>query len=239
MKRWLVLISLVISTMSFAQNVKTYIPPQAFAYKETIRNELTEYFPSIYDFNYVPALIEHESCISLKHSKCWNSQSKLSTKRELGIGLGQVTKAYNPDGSIRFDSLSNMKAIYKEELKEASWSNIQYNPNIQIRIIVLMLRDDYKKLYSVKDEKVRLQMTDSSYNGGIRDVHRARRACGLAKGCDPQLWFDHTEKHSVKSNRILYGNRSAKDINNQHVRDVFFTRLPKYQKQYFTDKDNL
>ena len=37
----------------------------------------------------VPALIEQESCISLTHSKCWNSASRLKTEKEEGIGLGQ------------------------------------------------------------------------------------------------------------------------------------------------------
>ena len=35
------------------------------------------------------ALIEHESCITRTHSKCWNSESRLKTEKEEGIGLGQ------------------------------------------------------------------------------------------------------------------------------------------------------
>ena len=35
------------------------------------------------------ALIEHESCITRTHSKCWNSGSRLKTEKEEGIGLGQ------------------------------------------------------------------------------------------------------------------------------------------------------
>lgn len=222
------------TSLGYTQNVKTYIPPRAFEYRSTIAAELDRYFPTLYDYNYVPALIEHESCIGLTHSRCWKSTSQLKTSREQGVGLGQITRAFHPDGSVRFDSLGSMRATYREELKEASWENIQYRPEVQIRIIVLMLRDDYKKLYSLRNEQVRLQMTDSAYNGGLRDVHRARTACGLAKDCDPQRWFEHTERYSPKSTKILYGNRSAKDINLHHVRDVFFTRLPKYQQQYFT-----
>lgn len=224
----------LITSVGYAQNVKTYIPPRAFEHRSTIAAELDRYFPTLYDYNYVPALIEHESCITLTHSRCWKSTSQLKTAREQGVGLGQITRAFNPDGSVRFDSLGSMRAAYREELKDVSWENIQYRPEVQIRIIVLMLRDDYKKLYSLHSEEVRLQMTDSAYNGGLRDVHRARTACGLAKDCDPQRWFEHTERYSPKSTKILYGNRSAKDINLQHVRDVFLTRLPKYRQQYFT-----
>lgn len=44
-----------------------YIPPQAFTFKEPIQKELDSFFPDIPTYNYVPSLIEHESCISLKH----------------------------------------------------------------------------------------------------------------------------------------------------------------------------
>lgn len=219
----------------YAVNVKTYIPPQAFTHKETIRKELDRLFPTIPTYNYVPALIEHESCLSLSHSRCWKSTSELRSKREQGVGLGQVTRTFREDGSVRFDTLSNLKNMYKSELKEASWDIIKNRPDLQIRMIVLLLRTDNKQLYNIEDELVRLHFTDSAYNGGIRDVHRSRRACGLAKNCNPQFWFDHVENYIQKSNKILYGNRSAKMINTHHVSDVFKTRLPKYQQQYFTE----
>lgn len=223
------------TSVAIAQNVKTYIPPQAFEHRETIRSELDRYFSEIPDYNYVPALIEHESCLSLRHSKCWNSKSELKTSRERGVGLGQVTVAYREDGSVRFDTLTNLKNLHKQDLKEASWSTIKNRPDIQIRMIVLLLKGDHKKLYNVPDSTNRLHMTDSAYNGGVGDVLKSRRACGMAKGCNPNVWFDNVETYNVKSNRILYGNRSAKMINNYHVRDVFFTRLPKYKLQYFKE----
>lgn len=235
--RYLAFFLFLISSSVLAQNVRTYIPPQAFEYKEIIYNELETYFPWIPDYNYVPSLIEHESCISLRHSRCWRSTSELKSKREQGVGLGQVTRTYREDGSIRFDTLKNLKNMYKAELKEASWDTIKQRPDIQIRLIVLLLRSDYKQLYNLNDDMVRLHMTDSAYNGGIRDVHRSRRACGLAKNCDPQFWFNHTERYIQKSPRILYGNRSAIDINKHHVDDIFNTRLPKYKNQYFKENE--
>jgi len=233
--RYIGLFLLLISNSLFAQSVKTYIPPQAFEYKETILSELSAFFPNIPDYNYVPALIEHESCISLRHSRCWKSTSELRSKREQGVGLGQVTRAFREDGSVRFDTLSNLKNMYKSELKEASWDIIKNRPDLQIRMIVLLLRTDNKQLYSIQDELVRLHFTDSAYNGGIRDIHRSRRACGLVKNCNPQYWFGHVENYIQKSNKILYGNRSAIDINKHHVKDIFKTRMPKYQQQYFTE----
>lgn len=222
-----------------ALDAKTYIPPQAFRFKNIIKNELDLYFSELYNYNYLPSLIEHESCISLTHSKCWNSMSRLKTKREEGAGLVMITRAYREDGSLRFDKLTEMRNLYKEELKDAKWETIYQRPDIQIRIAILILREDYKKLYSVKDPEIRMHMTDAAYNGGINGVLKERRICGMAKDCNPNIWFGHVEKYSSKSNKILYGNRSATDINRHHVRDVFYNRLPKYNLQYFTKKDFL
>lgn len=214
-----------------------YIPPKAFQYKETIESELNTYFPNIPEYNYIPSLIEHESCISLKHKKCWDSTAQLKTSRELGVGLGQITKAYNKDGSIRFDKLTELRNNYKQELKDAKWGTIYQRPDIQIRMIILMIRDDYERLYNVKNIEYRLQMTDASYNGGIGGLLKERRACSLAKDCDPGIWFNNVERFCLKSKKFLYGNRSACDINRWHVFDVFKNKLPKY-KQYFIRETN-
>lgn len=219
-----------------SQSVSTYIPPQAFSFKDNIKMELDAHFPDIPNYNYLPALVEHESCISLKHSRCWNSKSQFKTSREEGAGLGMVTKAFKADGSLRFDTLAEMRNRYKNELHDASWSTIYQRPDIQIRIIVLMLRDDYKRLYDVKDEWSRLHMVDAAYNGGLGGLNKERRACGLKANCDPQKWFGHVENTCMKSTKILYGNRSACDINRDHVKDVFNNRLPKYKSQYFTSE---
>lgn len=230
------LVFLVISIASTAvYGSRNYIPERAYEHRETISNELELYFPSIPTRNYVPSLIEHESCISLTHSRCWKSTSELKSSREQGVGLGQVTRAYNSSGTVRFDSLTNMRNRYRSELSEASWDSIKDRPDLQIRIIVLMLRDDYKSLYTIQNEIVRLQMTDAAYNGGIGGLTNERRACGLASNCNPQLWFNNVEKYCLKSRKILYGNRSACDINRHHVKDVFYSKLPKYKKYYFNE----
>lgn len=93
MKILLFLLVLVSCNVYSKIDPKTYIPPQAFEYIPTIKEEVNEIFPDfLYPF-YFGALIEHESCISLTHKKCWNPSSKLQTKRELGIGFGQ--RLYN------------------------------------------------------------------------------------------------------------------------------------------------
>jgi len=93
------------------------------------------------------------------------------------------------------------------------------------------MQDNYKQYekysYSVWEA---LAFSDAAYNGGIGGLNNERRACKLATWCDHTKWFDNVEKLCLKSKTVLYGNRSACDINRHHVRDVLITRLPKYEQ---------
>jgi hypothetical protein len=228
------LLSLSIFQYAYAQgiSVKTYIPPQATELYSLVLKETDTHMPTFTAPYYFSALMEHESCIHLKHSKCLRPNSTLSTERELGVGLGQITKAYRKDGTIRFDTLTSLRRQFPKELGELSWDNVATRPDLQIRAIVLLYREGCKTLYTVKDDFERMAMCDSIYNGGLRDLQSARRICGLTKDCDPQFWFDNTEKYCQKSKAVLYGKRSACDINITHVHDVLKIRLPKYKKAY-------
>lgn len=178
---------------------------------------------------YLASLIEHESCISLKHSRCWNPKSKLRTPREEGAGLGQITRAFKPDGAIRFDALSDLKHKYPKELYDLNWQVVYDRPNLQIRALALMMRDNYQQFDKyVLDKREAYAFADAAYNGGLGGVDHERRACKLASWCDPNRWFDNVEKLCLKSKAALYGNRSACDINRHHVQDVINNRSAKY-----------
>lgn len=213
-------------------NPKTYIPVKAKEYIPLVQQETIKFFPTIPIPHYFPALIEQESCISLTHSRCWSPTSQLLSQREQGIGLGQITRAYRKDGTLRFDSLKAMRDRHTLELKEMSWDNIATRPDLQVRTIVLMVRDDYKALYKVTDPIKRLHMADAAYNGGRGDLNKERMQCGLTKGCDPQTWFGHVERIKVKSTVPIYGTRSAWDINREHPEIIFHLRLNKYEQFY-------
>ncbi len=209
-----------------------YIPEKAFKYFDTINQETDKYFAYTPSKAYVPALIEHESCISLTHRRCWEPTSRLKTSREEGAGLGQLTRTWNKDGTVRFDSLKGMANAYKEELKELRWENVYSRPDLQIRALILMIRDNYKALQVIEDPIARLQMADAAYNGGLGGVRKDRLLCGLKKGCDPQKWFGNVELTCSKSKAALYGTRSPCYINRHHVDDVFNYNLPKYELQF-------
>lgn len=211
-----------------AQDVRSYIPAAAEQYRVTFRGEQRAHWPDHPRPELLPALVEHESCLNLRHARCWNPSSRLKSAREEGAGFGQITRAWRPDGSLRFDALAEMRERHPA-LREWSWANVYQRPDLQLRAVVLKVRGDYQALRVVADPAERLAMADAAYNGGLGGVTKERRACGLRAGCDPQRWWGHVEQTCLKSRQPLYGGRSACDINRHHVSDVLVVRSPKYR----------
>ena len=218
--------------MVYAQNVKTYIPERAFPLLPIVHTESKRLLPDLEYTYYFGALIEHESCIGLKHSRCWSPTSELKSKREQGVGLGQITRAYREDGSIRFDALTDLRKQYLSELRDLSWSTVKNRPDLQIRAVVLLTKNNLDSLRNVIGEVEKLKLADAAYNGGISGLQKERRACNLSKGCDPDIWDNNVERFCLKSKKPLYAGRSACDINRHHVKDVFYTRMPKYSTAF-------
>lgn len=224
------LLALCLVSTAHSQPVETFIPTRAHEHLPTLSAQVREVWPAFPMPNYFAALIEHESCISLKHSRCWAPTSRLKSDREEGAGLGQLTRAFNKDGSVRFDALEDSRRLDPRGLNELRWDTVYQRPDLQMRVIVLMTRQAWNRLDKlVPAEMPRLAMTDAAYNGGIGGVINERRACGLRPGCNPNEWFGHVEHVCLKSKQPLYAGRSACDINRHHVHDVLHTRMPKYR----------
>lgn len=221
--------SSIFSPRAHAQSVKTYIPTNAKTYCPMLQAEKDTYWPEHSQPAALCSLVEVESCITLKHSKCWSPLSQLKTSREEGAGMPQLTRAYKANGSLRFDTLTDLKNTHKS-LSELSWSNVYQRPDLQLRSIVLMNRDCFIRLSKlVKNSEQVLQMCDAAYNGGYGGLQSERRACGMKPDCNAQVWFGNVERVCLKSKTKWEGyGRSACDINRDHVRDVFVTRYDKY-----------
>jgi hypothetical protein len=201
--------------------------PRAAQFAPIIQAEMRQHWPDLPWPHYTAALIAHESgCPSLR--SCWSPTAQLKTAREEGAGLGQITRAWRPDGSLRFDSLADMRDKHPA-LREWSWLNVYQRPDLQIRAVVLMSRGNWQALRAVADPWERLTMTNAAYNGGLGGVQADRRACQVKAGCDPQRWWGHVEHTCTKSQAALYGKRSACDINRDHSRHVMLKELPKYR----------
>jgi hypothetical protein len=212
----------------FGSVARAEVPDRARQHLPTLANEISAHWPSMVNPPYFGGLIEHESCITLTHSRCWSATSRLKTQREEGAGLGQLTRAWHPDGRLRFDALAEMRDNHPV-LRGLDWATIYQRPDLQMRAVVLKVRGDYQALNVVQSPANRLHFADAAYNGGLGGVQRERRACQVTPGCDPQVWFGHVERTCIKSRQPLYGGRSACDINRHHVHDVIHVRAPKYR----------
>lgn len=233
MRRLFMLICCFISFQALGQsiNVKTYIPPRAIELMPIVLNEADRLMPNIIHREYFMALGEQESCIHLKHPKCFNPKAELFNSREQGSGIFQLTRAWDVNGKLRFDTLQSLRNQYRDELRELSWDNIKLRPELQIRSMILLVRSSYVRYQDIPDTYERLKFVDPAYNGGDRDVGRARSACKLAAGCNPKIWFNNVERYNPKSLKPFkaYGNKSLRQINNEHVSNVFNIRIHKYK----------
>ena len=228
--KWFIIFLTIILYGKCNVDYKEYIPNNAKKYIPYVYLESRRLLPNFKMYPYFPALIEHESCITLCNKRCWNSKSRLKTKREEGAGLGQITRAWK-NGKIRFDTLSYLKKKYRKELNKLNWNNIYNKPKLQIRAMLLLWRENYYKFPKNIDFINRLAFTDASYNQGFYRTYKDRQLCKLKRNCNPKIWFNNVESTCTASKRKLYGNRSACDISRHHVKDVF-NRIPKYYFYY-------
>lgn len=208
---------------------KTFIPPKAVHLLPVLKTVIEHSFPDFVLPQYFAGLVEQESCITLTGYSCWNDKAQLKTSREEGDGLGQLTKAYSSKGNVRFDSLTSMVKEHPSELHELTWNNILIRPDLQLSAIVLMTRDNYKRLYEVKDPIERVWFSDSAYNSGLKSVEDSRRLCSLIKGCNPQKWFNNVALTCTLSQKLIYG-RTPCSINRTHVSNIANIRMNKYKR---------
>lgn len=212
----------------FGKAFGTELPPNAKVYAPVLKAEQIRYWPDHQAPELLAGLAEQESCVSLKNPKCWSPLAKLKTDREEGAGVLQITRAYRADGSLRFDSLADMRKTYPD-LRDWTWENVYSRPELQFKALVLLTKENFNRFRDVPGLP-RYALADAGYNGGPTNVSFERRACKATPGCDPSIWFGHVELHCLKSKAALYGNRSACDINRTHVQNVMLVRSAKYRQ---------
>ena len=124
----------------FGRAAHAQVPQAAHQHLPTLSAEIRTHWPDHPMPAYFGGLIEHESCITLTHPRCWSATSRLKSAREEGAGLGQITRAYHPDGTLRFDALTEMRMKHPA-LREWSWANVYQRPG-DARLDVLQVGDD-------------------------------------------------------------------------------------------------
>jgi hypothetical protein len=224
-----------------AVDVKTYIPTKAYPILPIIRDEIKLLDLKLVDF-WVASSMEKESCITLVHGRCFSPESQLLTywdtaktrERERGIGLPQLTRTFRKDGSLRFDTLTELSNRYPKHLGALTWKNVRQRPDLQIKAKLLLMNETYSKLPTVKTAEDRHAMVVSAYNSGYKRLSTDRQTCKIAKGCDPNRWWGNVE--SIKAPGFattpLYGHKSAWHLNRNHVMEIFKVRVHKYKRWY-------
>jgi hypothetical protein len=209
---------------------RPFVPPGARRYAPVLVEKQRAAWPGAPQPWTLAGLVEQESCISLKHSRCWNPRAELKTAREYGFGFGQITVATNADGSERFNKFDELVKAH-HSLRTWRWAD-RYDPGYQLAAIVAMTHGLWRRVPPAADVTAQWAFTLSSYNGGLGGLLKDRRMCANAAGCDVTRWFGHIETHSVKSRSPQkgYGGRSWFSINRGHVRNVLTLRRGKYRQ---------
>lgn len=226
-------VAMMFTSLAGAQDVRTYIHPRAVPLQSVIKEQASIYAPGLKYPWMMAAIIDHETCPGYKSAKCWSTNAELRNSREQGLGLPQMTRTWNADGSVRFDNMKNLREKYPAALGELDWDTFRGHPELQVRSGLVLLYEEYRRLNTITSEDERNNMTRSAYNGGGGRVSQARQRCKLAANCNPQLWYNNVELHLPQSRVKIpnYGNRSPYEINTHYVKDTGL-RMNKFKQFY-------
>src|SRR5262249_49793348 len=152
----------------------------------------------------------------------------LKTSREDGCGIGQFTRTFNADGSVRFDALTDAKRL-DPSLSEWSWRDCS-NITFQSRGLVLSLNThdpNFKALMADNNETK--ACVAAQHNGGAGSTAKRIRLCRMTPGCDPRKWFGNLEYQVVQSTVKVKGYGESFDQTNSRYPGRVFARMPKYK----------
>lgn len=203
------------------------LPKNAVPLIEPLRNTIDLIWPNILARSYMASKIEQESCISLKHSRCWSPYAELKTSREYGFGLGQITVAFHKDGTERFNvwkDLTRLDPVLKDKW---TWEN-RFDATLQLRATILKSKASFDAVrFKTASPEEHMAFGLVTYNGG--SVLVDRRICVATKGCDPSRWYGNVELYSKKSKVVQKGyGQSFFDISRAYPRNIMYVRRAKY-----------
>lgn len=209
----------------------TDLPPNAHKYLPALVETQKELWPDAPLPGWLGAQVHKESCITVRHSKCWNPRAELKTDREYGFGFPQITIAKNKDGSERFNVFKELQAI-DPVLRKWRWED-RFDAKMQLRALLIKNKIGYDRISGAATGVDRLAFSLAGYNGGMGGVLSDRRLCQGTRGCDSTRWFGHTEKTSNKSRKPWKGyGKSAFDINREYPYTIIYKLRPLYASYF-------
>lgn len=223
----------VISALIMGRANAAEIPQAAYQHLPTLSQEAEAHWRAR-DGSDAPlatlaGLIDHETACPAQRT-CWRADAMYKTRREEGVGLGMFTRAFNPNGTLRFDALKELKALHPDALAEANWERNKFNPRLQARALVLKVGDNYNAATRMTPHaEDRLAFAITMHNRGVQGVMNEVAACAITRGCDRTRWKGHVERTCTASRQIIPGTgRSACDISRAYAPDVA-RRAVKYE----------
>ncbi len=198
-------------------------------YAATVLDRARTYLPilsNVIQSNWPAAPCKQITAGKTEQESSWRERATLKTPRELGRGLGQITIAYNADGTERFNNYRN--AVRMQALKEWDWRKDPYNVRYQLTYSVLTDRANFVTVrkYAESDTQA-WKMALVCYNAGSgRWLSRRRNA--LSKGIPANRWDNGLDRaYAPGEAKLLYG-RPLYEAVNEYPR-VIFQRAEKYK----------
>lgn len=202
-------------------------PAAALAYLPVLKEQQRSYWPDLQRAAILGAQVHRETGPCPGRS-CWSTRAQLRTSREQGIGFGQLTRTWTATGARRFDALADIVRAHPNELAGLSWDK-PYDPVLQLRALVLMDLDLYRRIAGAATFEDRIAFTLAGYNGGAGSVRNDRLMCEATEGCDPARWFGNVERTSLKARQAVQGyGQSFFEINRSYVREILLKLAPLY-----------
>lgn len=198
-----------------SKNAVTYLP--------VLKSAINETWPDMPNPHYLAGLIELET------GGKWSpkTETPLSVRQfERGVGFGQATM------TPKMDSLTDLSRRHPE-LSGWNWGATLYDPRYQMLGVVLMNRDNYKRITNTRTEYDHAAMMLAAYNGGLGGLIVDRKICHAIEWCDPSRWIGNVALTSKKSSRARPGYKfSAVEINRQYPFQIMEVRSEKYKKWF-------
>lgn len=223
---WICLVWCLLAYLLLPLNAKSAdidysgLPPRSQEYLPILLEQSSVFWPELVWVSVLAAQIDTETCASPTSKMCWSPLARLKTSREEGFGLGQITRAWDAKGNIRFDALEELKQKHQEALEGWSWLNVS-NALFQIRGVVLKNRDNFRAVDFADTLLDQFAFMDAAYNGGLGGVLSERRICQRTSGCIPDLWFGNVENTSNKAKVAADGyGQGFFYINRNHVKQT-------------------
>lgn len=173
--------------------------------------------------------LPHIPCGQVEQESSWKERATLKTSRELGRGLTQMTIAYRPDGSERFNIYR--EAVKWRALRAWDWRNDPYNVQYQLAFLVLQDRANFTAMTPFfRDDTERWKASLVSYNAGQGRV-LARRAVAVSRGIPTDRWTGGLDgAHGPQEDKLLYGRPLWKAVNEYPVKVL--QRSEKYRSLF-------